>query len=186
GAAGIDDHLALTGKRTRALSHRIEPFDPRLFHVTKVDRVVDVPLRIHVAPANRDGDRLHAVARGGHRRIGERWSGPAGASAKRIIIDRRRTTLEIPLAARSNAIRCRDRRCWTGRTIRRDPPEATRRWRRTGTCRLRAGKRLRDRSAHPVRSGHRPARSRRASARVAVAGCAVEYARRAGSLSGAE
>jgi hypothetical protein len=50
-AGSVHDHRAMAAVVALPACHRIDPFDPRLFHVAEVDGVVDVAEHVHVAPA---------------------------------------------------------------------------------------------------------------------------------------
>ncbi len=50
-AGSVHDHRAMAAVVALPARHRIDPFDPRLFHVAEIDGVVDVAEHVHVAPA---------------------------------------------------------------------------------------------------------------------------------------
>src|SRR6266849_8336865 len=77
-ATGVDDDTPQAFDVADALAQAFEPLDARLLHITEVDGIVDVPLRVHVAPSYGDRNAVHQLARRSHR----------GSSQKVIIMAR--------------------------------------------------------------------------------------------------
>ncbi|KND60041.1 Response regulator [Candidatus Burkholderia verschuerenii] len=59
----IDDHRALAFAIAARDADLLEPRDPHLLHVAEVHGVVDVPERVHVAPADRHGQIEYGMKR---------------------------------------------------------------------------------------------------------------------------
>src|SRR5262249_4596239 len=74
----VHDHYSEARKRSEPLAHLVQPFDARLFHIAEVDRVVDVALSVHVAPADRKRGRVNSGAGCGHRRVCTQEEGGGG------------------------------------------------------------------------------------------------------------